>query len=119
MGLKHIILLSALLQHTIQIKMNSNSNTIGHTRIENRMINNDKFAMNWKYKLKLILRLLLLAVAAVVVVVVALLDTRAKNNEFLKENALYSIGIQKVDEFRGARVPIRAKMLNLKYGVLE
>ena len=117
MGLKHIILLSALLQHTIQIKMNSNSNTIGHTRIENRMINNDKFAMNWKYKLKLILRLLLLAVA--VVVVVALVDTRAKNNEFLKENALYSIGIQKVDEFRGARVPIRAKMLNLKYGVLE
>ena len=118
MGLKHIILLSALLQHTIQIKMNSNSNTIGHTRIENRMINNDKFAMNWKYKLKLILRLLLLAVA-VVVVVVALVDTRAKNNELLKENALYSIGIQKVDEFRGARVPIRAKMLNLKYGVLE
>ena len=116
MGLKHIILLSALLQHTIQIKMNSNSNTIGHTRIENRMINNDKFAMNWKYKLKLILRLLLLAVA---VVVVALVDTRAKNNEFLKENALYSIGIQRVDEFRGARVPIRAKMLNLKYGVLE
>ena len=117
MGLKHIILLSALLQHTIQIKMNSNSNTIGHTRIENQMINNDKFAMNWKYKLKLILRLLLLAVA--VVVVVALVDTRAKNNEFLKENALYSIGFQKVDEFRGARVPIRAKMLNLKYGVLE
>ena len=117
MGLKHIILLSALLQHTIQIKMNSNSNTIGHTRIENRMINNDKFAMNWKYKLKLILRLLLLAVA--VVAVVALVDTRAKNNEFLKENALYSIGIQKVDEFRGARVPIRAKMLNLKYGGLD
>jgi len=116
MGLKHIILLSALLQHTIQIKMNSNSNTIGHTRIENRMINNDKFAMTWKYKLKLILRLLLLAVA---VVVVSLVDTRAKNNEFLKENALYSIGIQRVDEFRGARVPIRAKMLNLKYGVLE
>ena len=48
-----------------------------------------------------------------------LVDTRAKNNQFLKENALYSIGIQKVDEFRGARVPIRAKMLNLKYGVLE